>query len=111
MWCVARDTTLGLYHRMFVNEWPGFIAVALEASRVLRRSGPKLPECKASMRVVAVAALYEPLVHTMMKGSRELLLDLQMAPVTELRPLILRQELAVFRVMRAVAIRASDVVL
>ena len=63
------------------------------------------------MRVVAVATLHQPFVHAMMKGPEELLLYFQMAAIAKSRLLLAHQELALFGVVRIVAIRAPYVVL
>ena len=108
---VAGNATLRLDHRMLVHERPGFFGVALEAHRILRGSGPQLARQESAMRIMAIAALHQPFVNTMMKGSRELLLGFEMAAVAELWLLLFHQKLASLRIMRRMAVRATDVVL
>jgi hypothetical protein len=108
---MARDAALGFDRRVFVNEGSGFVAMAFEAGRVLRTRGTQLPELEAAMGIVTVVALNHAFIHAVMKSSRELLFNLQVAAVAELWPLVLHQELTLSRVVWAMAIRATDIVL
>ena len=63
------------------------------------------------MRIMAIAALHEPFVNAVMKGTRKLLLRFEMTAVAQLRLFLFHQELALLRIMRRVAVRATDVVL
>ena len=70
-----------------------------------------MPKLKAAMRIVTVAALHEAFIHAVMKGASELLLNLQVAAVAQLWPFVLPEELTFLGVMRAMAVRAPNVVL
>jgi hypothetical protein len=85
--------------------------MALEADGVLRGSGTQLTRQESTVWIVAIAALHEPFVNTMMKSARELLLGFEMAAVAKLWLLLLHQKLAFLRIMRRVAVRATNVVL
>lgn len=63
------------------------------------------------MRIMAIDALYEAFVHTMVEGASELLLDLEMAGEAELRLSFLQKELRFLGVVWVVAIGAADIIL
>lgn len=108
---VAGNAAFRLDHRMLVHKRPGLFGVALKAHRILRGSGTQLARQESTMRIMAIAALHQPFVNTMMKGARELLLRFQMTAVAQLRLLVFHQELAFLRIVRRVAVGATDVVL
>ena len=108
---MAGYATFGLNHRMLIYKRSGFVRMTLEADGVLRGSGAQLARQESTVRIMAIAALHEPFVNTMMKGARELLLCFEMAAVAKLWLLLFHQELAFLRIMRRVAFRTTDVVL
>jgi len=108
---VARDAAFNLYRFVLVDERSGFVRMALEAHQILRYRRSQLPRQEAPVRIVAVAALHHPFIDSVVEGPSKLLLRLEMAAVTELRRLLLHQELAFFGVMRRVAVDATYVVL
>jgi hypothetical protein len=108
---MAGYATFRLNHGMLVYKRSGFIGMALEADGVLGGSGAQLARQEPSVWIVAIAALHEPFINTMMKSARELLLGFEMAAVAELGLLLLHQKLAFLRIMRRVAVRAANVVL
>lgn len=63
------------------------------------------------MRIMAIDALYEAFVHTMVEGASKLLLDLEMAGEAELRLGFLQKELRFLGVVWVVAIGAADIIL
>ena len=81
---VAGYAALYLDRRMLVHKRPGLFCVALKAHRILRGSGPQLARQESAMRIMAIAALHEPFVNTMVKSARELLLCFEMAAVAKL---------------------------
>lgn len=91
---MAGHATFRLHHGMLVYKRSGFVRMTLEADGVLRGSGAQLARQKSTMRVMAIAALHEPFVDTMMKGARELLFCFEMAAVAKLWLLLFHQELA-----------------
>lgn len=85
--------------------------MALEADQVLRRRSPQLPGQESAVRVVAVRALHQAFVDAVMEGPGELLLLVEVAAVAERRLACFQEELALFRVMRIVTVRAGYPVL
>jgi len=81
---VARHATFGFHHRMLEYKRPCLICMALKAHRILRGSGSQLARQESAMRIMAIAALHEPFVNTMVKSARELLLCFEMAAVAKL---------------------------
>ena len=65
---VAGLAAFHLHRLMLEYERAALIGVAREANGVLRRGGSHLLRRDRAVRVVAVAALNQPLVHAMMKG-------------------------------------------
>ncbi len=96
---------------MLVDERASFVGVALEADGILRGSCADLPGQKTSVGIVAVIALHEAFVHTVMEGAIELLLHFLVAAIAKQRRLFLHQELAFLRMVRRVAVYAAHVVL
>jgi hypothetical protein len=99
MWDMARLATLN-DRFVLIDKWTGFFRVAFEADGILSRRGPQLTRQKSTMRVMAVAALYQPFVHTMVKGSIELLFRFQVAAIAKLRLLLFHQVLIFLRMVR-----------
>jgi hypothetical protein len=87
------------------------IGVTLEADGVLRGIRTHLLGLHRAVYVVAIAALDQAFVHSMMEGHVELSLLLEMASVAELGLRFLEQKLARLRMVRRVARGAADVVL
>ena len=83
---VAGLAAVDLYRSVLVDKGSLLFGVALEADRILGgRSHPHLIRKRRTVDVVAVAALNQPLVDTMMKWHLELRFLLQMAAIAELR--------------------------
>ena len=108
---VADRATLHLDGFMFIHEGSGFVGVAFETNQILRGRGPQLPCQESAMRVVAVRALHQTFVDPVMEGPGELLLLVEVAAVAEGRLACLQEELALFCMMRIVAIGAGYAVL
>ena len=81
---MARLAAFHLHRLMLKYKWASLIGMTREANGVLRRRGSHLLCPDRSVRVVAVAALNQPLVHAVVKGHAELGLLLKMAGVTKL---------------------------
>jgi hypothetical protein len=96
---MTRTAAFGFNRHVFEHKRAGFLSVALETYLVLRRGGPHLPGQKTAMLVVAITALDQPLFDAVAEWPVEILLDVGMAAVTELRLFIDQQELLLFRVM------------
>ena len=71
---MAGRASLDFHRLMFEDERPLLIGVAGEAHGVLGRRGPYLLRSNRAVRIVAVRALHQSLIHAMMKGHLELLL-------------------------------------
>src|SRR5690242_20326562 len=108
---VARRASFYLHGFMLVHEGSRLVRVALEAHQVLRPCRPQLSRLEPAMLVMAVGALHQSFVHSMMEGPVELLLLIQVATVTKCRLLLLQQKLALFCMVRVVAIGAADTIL
>jgi len=108
---VAGGAAFDLYCFMLENKWAALIGVAGKAHRVLRRRRPDLIRFHRAMRVVAVIAFHQALVHSMMEGHRELRFLLCVAGITEFRFCLHQQEFRIFAVVRRMAIQAAHVVL
>jgi hypothetical protein len=96
---------------MLKHERASLIGMAGVANRVLRRRVPHLLCGNSSVRVVAVAALYQPFIHAMVKGHAELGLLLKMAGVAKFRLRFYQQEFAGLRMVRRMAGDATDIAL
>ena len=69
---VARLAAIYFYRRVFVDEGSTLVHVAGEANGILSGRSAYLLRTDRSMNVVAVAALDQAFIHTMMKGHRKL---------------------------------------
>src|SRR5215469_4427462 len=103
---MAHRATLDLRF-VLVDKGSLFIRMAFVANLVIAVSAAELACQKASMRVVAVAALEQSFVDAMMKWPGELGPDIQMAAIAEIWSSFLQQELLLFGVVRVVAIGAT----
>lgn len=68
--------------RVLEDKWALLVRVALETDAILGRGHPHLLRPNRTVRVVAVAALNESLVDTMVEGHREFSLLREVAAVT-----------------------------
>ena len=76
---MARLASIGLYRLVLENKRTLLVRVALEADRILRGRSPHLVGLYRSVYVVAIAALDQPFVHSMMEGHVELSFLLEVA--------------------------------
>src|SRR5271156_3089515 len=83
MWRVASLAALD-FGFVLVHEGALFISVALVANFILSSHGAQLVPLESAMRVVAVITLHQSFIYTMVKRTRELCPDVQMAGVAEL---------------------------
>ena len=77
---VAGFAAFDLHRLMLEYKRPALIRMAGVANRVLRRRSAHLLGCDGAVRVMAIAALDQTLVHAVVKGHLELRLLLQVAP-------------------------------
>jgi len=85
MYQVARFAAIHLHRRMLEYKRTLLVGVASEADSVLRFRCPYLLRTHCSVHVVAIAALNQPFVHSMVKGHRKFGPLRQMAGVAKLR--------------------------
>ena len=108
---MARLAAFHLHRLMLKHERASLVGVAGVANRVLRRRVPHLLCPDRSVRVVTIAALYQPLVHAMVEGHAELGLLLKMAGVAKLRLGFYEQEFPGLRMVRRMTGDATDITL
>ena len=108
---VAGRAAFDFHRLMLEHKRPLLVGMAGEANRILRRRRPHLLWPHRSVQVVAVRALHQAFIHTMMKRHFELGLLLQMATVTKLGLRLGQQKLFGLRVVRRMAGDATDIVL
>ena len=80
---MARHTTLGFDHWMLIGEWPRVLRVALGADSVPISSGLQIFVLERPVRVMAVAALDQALIYSVMERLRKCRLDVRMAGVAK----------------------------
>lgn len=100
---MARSAAFRFYRLVLEGEWSRLVGVTLEADLVLRRRRAQGLAHETAVLIVAIRAQNQPLVHAMPKRALEVLLDLGMAAVAELRLLLHQQELPFFGVVRGMA--------
>ena len=105
---VATRTTFGLHRHMLVDEWALFVGVAFEANLVSIGKSPDLAQGGRAMSIVAVAALNQAFVDTMVIGLAKVSLCSRMAAVAESRLGLHQQAFRFLGVMRRVAIETTD---
>lgn len=108
---VTRGAALDFDGFMLEDERPGLFRVASEANQVLRTGGAQLPRLESAVLIVAVRALHQAFVNPVMEGPVELLFLVKVAGVAKIRLLGLQQELAFFRVVRIMTVRAAHAIL
>ena len=103
-------TSVYLDWRVFKDERTALVRVASKANGILSGRTAYLLWTHGSMYVVAVAALDQTFVHTMMKGHRKLCFLVEMARVAERGLRLDEKEFLRFRMVRGMARRAAYVV-
>ncbi len=111
MWRVARRAAFDLDGFMFVHERSGFFRVARKANQVLRPRGPQLPRLESAMLIVAIRAFHQPFVYPVMERPVKLLFLVEVTSIAQIRLLRFQQELALFGVVRIVAIGTTHPIL
>ena len=81
---VTTAAALSLDWYVLINERALLIGMALDANRVPARHRPHLAECSGAVDVMAVAALDETFVYSMVKRLCEVGLGRRMTSVTEI---------------------------
>lgn len=85
MWGVATGAALGLDRYVLIDEGTLFFCVALYANRISARHRPYLPQGRGPVHIVAITALNQAFVYSMVIGSREVSLGGHMTPVAQIR--------------------------
>ena len=75
VWRVASRASFCLYRRMFVSEWTLLVHVTLNASCIRACCQPGLLQFKATVRIMAIAALYGAFKNFVMKRLGEVRFD------------------------------------
>ena len=108
---VTRLAALKLHRFVFKRERPLFVRVAGVTNHVLRRRAPELVISHRAVRIVAVGALHQLLIHAVMERHFELSLLLQVTRITKLRLRLGQQEFRILGMVRRVARRAGNIAL
>ena len=108
---VAGTASLDFYRCVLEDIRPLLVGVAGEANRILRRGGPHLFGSGRPVRIMAIGALDQALIDTMMERHFELGLLLGVAGVAKLGLRLGQQKLLALRVVRRMAGSAADLVL
>ncbi len=107
---MARLASIHLHGRVLKHKRSLLVDVALEADCVLRGGSPHLVRLHRAVYVVAIGALDQTLIHSMMKRHVELGFLLEMAPIAKFGLGLYEQEIRIFTVMRRMAGDATDVI-
>ena len=83
--CMTGRAPFGLDRSVFISEWPLFVRVAFNTSRIRTCRQPGLLEFKSPMRVMAITATHRAFQNFVMEGRREGRLHLAVATDTQLR--------------------------
>jgi hypothetical protein len=78
---VSRRGLFDLQRRMLIDKWAGGLGMAFDADSILVCAAFQQRRIECAMRIMAVAALHQPLVHLVMKGLRESAFDIGVAAV------------------------------
>jgi len=109
--CVACRAPFNFDGFVFKRVRSGFVRMAREANQILRPCSAQLARLETAVLIVAVRALHQSLVHAVMEGTVELLLFVQVASVAQIRLLRFQQKLALFGMVRVVAVGAAHSIL
>ena len=101
--------SLGLHWYMLVDERPLFVSVALVANLVSTWQRADLTQVGSAVRIVAVAALDESFIDSVVIGPAEIRARRGMTAVTKLGLFLNQQILRLLSEMGRVAVEASDV--
>lgn len=110
MGCVATGATFRFHRYMLVHKRTARIGMALHASGIAAGQGLGLAERGSTVNVVAVAAMNQSFVHAMVIRPGKLSSGCGVACIA-LRGLFLNEQvLGFFRVVRRMAVKATDVI-
>ena len=106
---VTTGTTLGLYRQMLENEWTLLLAMTLVTNLVLIGGSPQLGSAGSTLRVMAISAFYQSLIHSMAEGAIELGLNLGVALIAQYRLFLDQERLLLPGFVRRVATDTADI--
>src|SRR5579864_371168 len=107
---VATAAALRLHRYMFINKRALLVGVALDTNRIPARHSPHLAEGGSAVDVMAVAAVDQAFVYSMVIRLREVGLRGCMTSVTEAGLCTNEEMLRFFGVMWRMAIKAPNIV-
>lgn len=102
-------TSLGFHRDMLVDERPLFVCVALVANLISTWQGADLTQVGSAVRIVAVAALDESFIDSVVIGPAEIRACRSMTAITKLGLFLNQQVLGFLTVMGRMAVEASDI--
>lgn len=105
---VATGATLGFHGNMLVDKRALLIDVTFPADGIATGQGAHLADGRGSVGIMAIAALDQALIHTVMKGFGEIGFGGGVAAITKLRLAFDQQLLLIPGMMRRMAIEAAD---
>lgn len=85
---------------VLINEWPLLVGMALVTDFVCPRGQAQLVLIKTTMRIMAIVALNQPFVYSVMKRASELCTDVQVTSVAKLGRSIFQQKLRFLGMVR-----------
>jgi len=95
---------------MLIHEWSPLVGVALHARLIAAHASSHLAKGVATMHVVAVAALHEPLANPVVKGLGKLGLGRRVTAEAEIGLLLDQQCLRLGGMVRGVAVKTTDII-
>ena len=108
--CVAAAAAFSFHGHVFEDKGPLLVCMALEANRVSAGQGSHLSKRRRAVSIVAVAALDEPLVYTVVIRSGEVSLHGDVTSVAEFWLFPNKQILRLFGIVRGMAIETTNIV-
>lgn len=110
VWGVTTGAALSLDRYVLIDEGTLFFCVALDANRIPARHRPYLPQRRGPVHIVAITALNQAFVYSVVIGSREVSLGGHVTPVAEIGRRLHQKVLRIFRMVWRVAVEASDII-
>jgi len=110
MGSVATAAALRFYRHMLVYKWSSGIGVALGAGGVSAGQSFHLPQRGGAMRVMAVTALNQALIDSVVIGLGKIGLGRRMAAVALFRLFLNQQVLGTFGVVRRMTVKATHII-
>ena len=106
---VTAAAAFGLNRDVFVDEWSHLVCVALSTDRIPARHSSYLPESGSAMHVMAITALDEALIDSVVIRLGKIRFCRGVTPVAEIRLAPDEQVLSFLGVVRRVTVQAANV--